>query len=59
MTPRYVDIQRLKKWVARYLRKDSKLRELILLENDQLTVEEFIFKMMVWDRLARLEYMER
>ena len=49
-----VDIRGLKKW-ARSLNRDSKLRELILLEDDILPVDEYLVKMMVWDSLSRLE----
>lgn len=49
-----VDIRGLKKW-ARSLSMDSALRELILLEDDYLPVDEYLVKMMVWDSLSRLE----
>ena len=49
-----VDIRGLKKW-ARNLSMDSALRELILLEDDYLPVDEYLVKMMVWDSLSRLE----
>jgi len=43
-----VDIRGLKKW-ARDLGIKSNLRELILLEDDRIPVEEYLGKMMVWD----------
>ena len=49
-----LDIRGLKKW-ARSLSMDSKLRELILLEDDHLPVNEYLVKMMVWISLSRLE----
>ena len=52
-----VDIRGLKKW-ARSLSIDSKLRELILLEDDYVPVDEYLGKTMVWDSLSRIEETE-
>ncbi len=49
-----VDIRGLKRW-ARNLRSESKLRELILLENDCIPIDEYLVKMMVWDSLSWIE----
>ena len=49
-----VDIRGLKRW-ARSLSRDSKLRELILLEDDHIPVDEYLVKMMIWISLSRLE----
>ena len=49
-----VDIRGLKKW-ARTLGSKSTLRELILLEDDHVPVEEYLGKMMVWDSLSCIE----
>ena len=57
--PRMVDIRKLKRWVANNLASDSKLPELIIREDDFLSVDEFVFKMMVWLGLARIEDKER
>ena len=52
-----VDIRGLKKW-AHTLSNSSKLRKLILLEDDQLPVDEYLVKMMVWDSLSHIEEKE-
>ncbi len=49
-----VDIRGLKQW-ARSLSVDSKLCELILLEDDHIPVDEYLVKMMVWISLSRIE----
>ena len=54
LEPKMVDIRGLKKW-ARSLSVDSKLRELILLEDDYIPVDEYLVKMMVWISLSRIE----
>ena len=57
--PKMVDIRGLKRWAANNLASDSKLRELIIRECDFLSVDEFVFKMMVWLGLAGIEDEER
>ena len=52
-----VDIRGFKKW-ARSLSRESKLRELILLEDDYLPIDEYLVKMMVWVSLSRIEEKE-
>ena len=56
---RLVDIRALKRWAANHLYRDSKLRELIIREDDYLSVDEFVYKMMVWLGLSRIEDKER
>jgi len=54
LEPKMVDIRDLKQW-ARSLSMDSKLCELILLEDDYIPVDEYLVKMMVWISLSRIE----
>ena len=54
-TPKTVDIRRLKKWAAENLGLKSGLRGVLRLENDHLSVEEFLAKSTTWLNLARLE----
>ena len=51
----YVDIRRLKKWARKNLRGDSKLRELILLDEDHMLPEAYLAKMEVWQALYDIE----
>ena len=50
-----VDIRPLKKWASEYLPRNSKLREIILLEKDQLAPDIFLARMDVWLKLLDLE----
>ncbi len=50
-----VDIRRLKQWARIHLKPDSKLREIIILEDDYLLPEEYLSKMDVWLKLSKLE----
>ena len=56
---RLVDIRGLKHWASNHLMGGSRLRELILCEDDYLSVDEFVYKMMVWLGLSRIEDKER
>ena len=51
----HVDIRRLKVWVQKNLRGDSKLREVILLDDDYMLPEAFLAKMDVWISLFDIE----
>jgi hypothetical protein len=50
-----VNINRLKLWAKRNLPSGSHLRELLLIEKDLLTIDEFLSKMDVWLKLIHLE----
>ena len=52
---RPIDIRRLKQWVREHLKPDSKLREIIILEDDYMLPEEYLSKMGVWLKLSNLE----
>ena len=49
------DIVSLKHWVRKNMPLDSSLRELILLEGDKLTPEDFLSKMETWLTLLDIE----
>ncbi|MCJ7609835.1 hypothetical protein MUP00_09250 [Candidatus Bathyarchaeota archaeon] len=51
MTERRLDIRRLKELATR-LPRDYALRELLLAEDDELEMRDFLSKMSVWLRLA-------
>ena len=53
---RLVDIRRLKRWVRRHLPVGSKLREVILLDEDRMLPEAFLSKMDVWLTLYDIEH---
>lgn len=48
-----VNIQRLKEFALTYLPSDSTLRELILLEKDEMSGEEFIIKSEMYLKILR------
>lgn len=50
-----LDIRRLKRWVLKHLEPGSKLREVILLEEDYLIPEEYLAKLDVWLKLYNIE----
>ena len=52
---KFVDIESLKKWALANLPVSSRLREILLLEKDKLSIEGFLAKMDVWLKLIRLE----
>ena len=52
---RYVDIRRLKTWARKNLREGSRLRELIMLDEDRMLPEAFLAKMDIWLALYDLE----
>jgi hypothetical protein len=52
---RVVDIGRLKGFARESLAPNSWLRNVLLLENDQLTVNDFLAKMGIWITLLNLE----
>jgi len=51
----HVDIRRLKTWARRNLRGDSRLRELIMMDEDRMLPEAFLAKMDVWLSLYDIE----
>ena len=52
---RSVKTEKLKKWAQASLPVDSNLRELLMLERDEIGAEEFIIKIDVWLKLLELE----
>jgi len=50
-----VRITRLKDFAVNSLPKDSRLREVILNERDELDVNEFVAKIDVWLKLLKME----
>ena len=50
-----VDIHRVKLWVKSNLPEISHLREILLLEEDLISVYEFLAKMDIWLKLIELE----
>jgi len=53
---RPVDIRRLKTWARKNLPGNSKLRDVILLDEDRLLPEAFLAKMDVWLALYDVEH---
>jgi len=51
----HVDIHGIKLWVKANLPAISHLRGILLLEEDLLTVDEFLAKMDIWLKLIELE----
>ena len=56
---RRVDLAGLKAFAQRELPLNSALRDMLLLERDQIGAEEFIVKMEVWLRLFNREMKQR
>ena len=52
---RVVDIGRLKGFVLESFPSNSQLRNVLLLENSKLTVNDFLAKMGIWTTLLNLE----
>ena len=50
-----VDIRRLKGFASERLPSSSRLRNVLLSERDQLTVNDFLAKMDIWMMLLNLE----
>ena len=55
MGDKLLDIRRLKKWANTNLRNYPKLREIILLDQDQLTPEQYLTKLDIWLKLYKIE----
>jgi len=55
MEPPKIGIVALKKWARAILPLSSPLRAVLLLENDTMSVQEFLVKCSTWTTLARLE----
>ena len=55
MSTQRVAIKRLKTYVLK-LPKKSQLREIILTEEDELEIIEFLAKMNIWLKLFRMEF---
>ena len=51
----HVDIRRLKIWARKNLSGDSRLREVILLDEDRMLPEAYLAKMDVWLALYDIE----
>lgn len=51
-----IDVRRLKKWARKKLPRDSKVRELILLDADCMLPEAFLTKIEVWLSLYDIEH---
>ncbi len=51
----HIDIHRVKLWAKVNLPEISHLREILLLEEDLLSVYEFLAKMDIWIKLIELE----
>ena len=58
MSDKLVDIRRLKELANTNLRKHPKLREIILLDQDQLTPEQYLTKLDIWLKLYNIEKKE-
>ena len=52
---RVVRMKPLKEWATRKLPSDSHLRQLILSDDDELEITEFLGRLRAWDGLAMLE----
>jgi hypothetical protein len=50
-----VNISKLKKWAYSGLRPDSRLRSILLVEPEVMTVGEFLTKSSTWLKIAQLE----
>ena len=50
-----LDIRRLKQWIIKHLKPDSRLRDVILLEEDIMLPEEYLAKLDVWLKLYKIE----
>ena len=51
-----MDITRFKTWINKHLHHTSKLREVILLDEDHMLPEAFLAKMGVWLALYDIEH---
>ena len=54
-TARILDIKRLKQWVAGTLPSSYYLREVIMMEPDELSIEEYLAKIPLWLKLLGLD----
>jgi hypothetical protein len=52
---RKIDIRRLKRFALEHLPRDSPLRDVLLAEEDELSVQDFLAKMDLWLKLLRRE----
>jgi hypothetical protein len=50
-----LDIRSLKRWAAESLPRSSQLRGLLVLEDDVLSVDDYLARISVWLRLLGLE----
>jgi hypothetical protein len=53
--PKLVQITRVKRWACSSLPANSTLREVLIQEKENLSIEEFLAKMDVWLKLCLLE----
>ena len=51
-----LDVRSLKRWARKKLPRDSKLRELILLDADRMQSQAFLTKIEVWLSLYDIEH---
>ncbi len=54
-----VDLKPLKNWVLEHLSHSSTLRNVVLIENDQMSATEFYHKLRIWVHLFNLERSQR
>ena len=55
MGDKLLDIRRLKQWANTNLHNYPKLREIILLDQDYLTQEQYLTKLDIWLKLYNIE----
>ena len=53
--PKTIDIRSLKEIVMKECSPDSLLRQVILIDNDSVPIDQFIGRAMLWVKLARAE----
>lgn len=51
-----LDIRRLKIWAQKNLPRDSKLKEIIMLDEDRMLPEAFLAKVFIWLTLYDIEH---
>lgn len=57
MKPRdQVNLKKLKIFALENLRENSRLRKLLLLDDEELAPEEFLVKLDVWLKLLKMEH---
>ena len=51
-----VNLKKLKVFALENLRENSRLRKLLLLEDEELAPEDFVVKLDVWLKLLKMEH---